>query len=354
MNGRNNWELSLANHEDSPGIQKVFDDVDFKGDISVKFTRAPDPYVSFQNDGDNIILPIVRDPDTQEIIAVGTCVIRKEFVNGIVRNVGYLTGLKIMERYQKRLNCIRQAYEFLGQQTASYGLYYYTTILKSNEAAIRLLEKRHHGMPPYLYQGEYTVYCLGTGFKASSKGYTFTRGHTPAMAAFYQKHLPRYNLAPVNERLHGLSDLDFYALSSPTGDILAACAIWNQQSYKQYIISNYSGIYQALSHLPTHWFGYPKMPKPGSSANYASIASLIIPEENMEISQMFLALICQEAKQYDFIMLGLFENHLLTSILENHRHIKYQSRLYTVDYSQITGRSESLDERQIMLEVGCL
>jgi len=355
MNGRNkSWELAVATPEDAPGIQKVFDDGDFKGDISVKFNRAPDPYQSFQNDGEHIILPVAKEPATGKILGVGGCVIRREYINGSLQNTGYLTGLKILQSHQRRLNCIKEAYQLIDEQASKYAPFYYTTILKSNELAIRFLEKRRKGMPPYVYLGEYTVFCCGTGGNASKTDGVFGRGHTEELAEFYKKHLPNYNLAPTSERLYGLNDHDFYYLKSPGGIILAACAVWNQQSYKQYIISGYGGIYKLLSHIPAAWFGYPTMPKPGCSANYASIAALIIPEENRGIAQSFLKRVLREAKQYDFVMLGLFENHPLMEVTKKLKNIKYQSRLYAVDYAGNMDLSGGLDGRPIMLEVGLL
>lgn len=354
MNGRSDWELAIATPEDSPGIQKVFDDGDFKGGISVKFSRAPDPYRSFQNDGEHIVLPVAKDVATGEILGAGGCVIRQGYVNGAPRNTGYLTGLKILRSHRRRLNCVKLAYQLIGSQTAQYAPFYYTTILKSNNSAIKLLEKRRKGMPSYIYIGEYTVFCFGSGGTANGEGYYFKRGHTEELATFYKKHLPSYNLAPKNERFYGLEDNDFYYLQSPGGDILAACAIWNQQSYKQYIISGYSGIYKTLSRVPTGWLGYPKMPKSGTPANYASIAVLVIPEENLDIARLFLRLVLREAKQYDFVMLGLFENHPLTGAARKFRHIKYQSRLYAVDYAGNADLSGGLDGRPVMLEVGLL
>ena len=354
MSGRNDWELTIATPEDSLGIQKVFDDGDFKGDISVKYSRAPDPYRSFQNDGEHIVMSILKDTITSEILGFGGVVIRKGYVNGVLRNTGYLTGLKILQSHQRRVNCIKQAYQLIGEQTAKYTPFYYTTILKSNESAIELLEKRRKGMPPYIYVGEYTVFCFGVGGKTNSRGYTVRKGHTEKLTAFYKKHLPNYNLAPDNERLYGLDDNDFYYLQSPTGEILAACAIWNQQSYKQYIISGYSGIYKAFSLIPTAWLGYPTMPKAGTSANYASIAALVVPEENRDIARLFLKLVLHEAKQFDFVMLGLFENHPLMYAAKRIKHIKYQSRLYAVDYTGNGDLYGGIDGQSIMLEVGLL
>lgn len=355
MNGRSkSWELTLASGADAPGIQKVFDDGDFTGGISVKFSRAPDPYQSFQNDGEHIVVPIATDVESGEVLGVGGCIVRAEYVNGIQQNTGYLTGMKILRSHQGRLHCIKDAYRLIAAQTAQYRPFYYTTILKDNVAAIKLLEKHYQGMPLYTYLGEYTVFCLGSGRKPNLNGYTFVRGHTDALAGFYDEQLPNYNLAPASEKLYQLSEDDFYCLKSPAGDIVAAGAIWNQQSYKQYVISGYNGIYKALSYLPTAAFGYPRMPKAGTAAHYASLAALLVADNDPTIARLFLKCVLYEANSYDFVMLGLFENHPLGSVAQQFKHIKYSSRLYEVDFAPEGTGSPALDQRPIMLEVGLL
>ena len=354
-----NWELAIAQPADADGMQKVFEDGEFQGSISVKFSRSPDPFQSFQNDGEHIVFPIVRDCKTQEILGVGGCVIRPGYVNGKLQNTAYLTGLKIMQKHQKSINCIIPAYKLLREQTVAYNPFYYTTILKSNEMAIKLLEKRRKSMPPYIFIGEYTVFCLGTGYRPRHNDYILYQGHSEKLRQFYQEELPKYNLSPQNEWLFGLKNEDFYYLQAPDGKILAACALWNQQNYKQYIISGYRGIYKLLSYLPINILGYPTMPKAGESANYASIAMLIIREENLEIANLFVKLVLYEAKKYDFVMLGCLDNHPLMDTAQKLRHIKYKSRLYAVDYSGDEYKasdtlSSGLDNRPIMLEVGLL
>lgn len=349
-----NWELTLAVPEDADGMQKVFDDGGFKGGISVKFRRIPDPYTSFLKDGEQIIMPIAKDTRNGELFGVGGCVIRQGYVNGSLRYTGYLTGMKLLGSYQKQLSCMIPAYQLIGEHSKQYDPFYYTTILNSNEAAIKLLEKRRKNMPRYTYWGEYTVFCLGTGGRASGKELGFFRGHTDELAGFYKEHLPKYNLAPKNEWQYGLKSENFYYLQSPEGKVLAACALWNQQSYKQYIISGYGGVYKTLSRLPIQWLGYPKMPKAGNPANYASIAAFVVPDENRGIAEMFLHLVLKEAKEYEFVMLGLFENHPLADIIRKIRHIPYKSRLYAVEYAINQQETYPLDGRPVMMEVGLL
>lgn len=109
-----------------------------------------------------------------------------------------------------------------------------------------------------------------------------------------------------------------------------------------------------LSYIPTGWFGFPRMPKAGTHANFANIAALIVKDENPDIAKVFLKLVLRETKSYDFVMLGLFENHPLMDTVLKLKHIKYQSRLYAVDYAGNADLSGGLDGRPIMLEVGLL
>jgi hypothetical protein len=96
------------------------------------------------------------------------------------------------------------------------------------------------------------------------------------------------------------------------------------------------------------------LPPAGTPAHYASIAGLVVQEENREIVRLFLKRVLYEAKPYDFILLGLFENHPLLETIAAFKHIKYQSRLYAVDYRGNMDTSGGLDNRPIMLEVGLL
>ena len=346
----NRFELSLACQNDSAGVGAVFDDVVFGGNISVHFSRAPDPYRSLQNDGESIVMPIVREAQTGQIVGVGSCVNRTEYVNGKLSATGYLTGMKLLRSHRGRVPFIRQAYDLIRAQNRHANPLYYTTILKGNTQAIRLLEKPRKGMPAYRYLGEYTVYCMGSSLKAMLRHgpYVFEKGNAAGLSDFYKEHLQKYNLAPRSEQLYGLSKSDFYTLRDEYGQILAACAIWNQQSYKQYITKGYKGLYKALPMLPTKLLGYPSFPKAHTPANYAGISLFVVRDENLKVARQFLQAVVKSENKYDFLMLGLFENHPIRQLLETMRAVRYESLVYLVDF----GNLPALDTRKIMLEVG--
>ena len=356
MNSRNDrFEYRLATPEDSKQILEIYESGSFSGNVSVLYTRRPDPYESLMSEGENAVILVMRDKVEDKICAVGCCVVRKAYINGEVKSIGYLTGLKIHPAYQRRMPHIAHTYEYLYQQTRDQVQMYYTTILKENIIAQSMLEKRRKGMPLYNYIGEYTVYCFRTGVKQKSRGHIFEKGNMTGVSEFYDYHMKSFNLSPVSMDLHGLKKQDIYTLRDVEGNIIAACAVWNQQSYKQYVITGYGGIYKYLKKVPLRILGYPSLPKENIPVNYASITMLCVKDNNLELAEYFMKKVAESSKEYDFLMAGLFESHPLNPIFIRVKHIKYQSKLYTVHWEN-KGENNALTlvERAVNLEVGLL
>lgn len=327
----NKIELRLAGPDDRDGIRRVFESGKFDGDLSIQFLRNPDPLTSMAHDGERTVIIVMEYVETGEIAAVAGCVIRREYVRSEIKRIGYLTGLKLLPKYQKKVFCIADGYRFMRELTRDDVDLYYTTILSSNTGAIKLLEKKHKNMPAYLYLGEYTTYCIKAGGASNVR----LTGMTPEERAhLYKAELPTLDFVPADTALFGLMDNDFYALRDSAGQILAACAIYDQQKDKQYVVSGYGRKYKLMSLIPTRLLGYPSFPKAGSTLNYASVAFLYVKNADPKLGRRFLKAVAARAKRYDLLLLGLFENHPDRALFEKFRHIKFQSRLYEVTWDE--------------------
>lgn len=327
----NKIELRLAVPGDRDGIRRVFESGKFDGDFCIQFLRNPDPLTSMGHDGDRAVLIVMEYVDTRKIIAVAGCVIRREYVDSDIKRIGYLTGLKILPEYQKKVYCITDGYQFIRESTKDDVDLYYTTILSSNTGAAKLLEKKHRNMPAYLYLGDYTTYCI----KAGGASRVRLTGITPEeRERLYLAELPGLDFAPVETDLFGLKDDDFYVLRDLTGEILACCAIYDQQIDKQYVISGYSGKYKILSKIPTRILGYPRFPKAGSPLNYASVVFLYVKNGDPEIGRGFIKSVAACVNKYDLLLLGFFENNPNRAIFEKVKHVQFKSRLYEVAWDE--------------------
>lgn len=349
------FDFSLASPEDSVQMLELFEDMDFSGDISVLFTRRPNPYSSLTMEGDKVVIPIVKDRENGNLLAMGCCIIRKGFINGEVKNIGYLTGLKIAKKAKSIIYMIKDVYRFLYEETKGQVDVYYTTILEDNKDAQRLLEKKRKNMPVYKYEGDYRVYCFAKrSYNLRIKNmdeYKFEVGNMEGVRAFYSNNLNKYNFSPIDIGLPGVSGSDFLTMRDKKGRIIASCVLWDQNYYKQYIITNYGGKMKYIHKLPTNFLGYPSFPKENTVINYASIGLFFIENLDLEIGEYFLSLVAEYAKGYDFLMMGLFESHPFNDMFKGIRHIKYKSRLYRVNWND---EFLELDGKLINMEVGLL
>lgn len=345
------FEISLAKPEDAAQLLRIYECDDFNGNISVLFTRRPDPFNSLLNEGEKVVIPTVKDKENGIIVGMGACVIRKAYINGEVKNVGYLTGLKGLPEYRKRVPYIIQVYRFLYELTKDDVDIYFTTILKENTEVQKMLEKKRKNMPEYRSMGEYTVYCFKTGTSLRENDYTLEMGNISELETQRNGGPASFNFSPVNVRLHGLRDDDIYILRNHYGNVVASCAVWNQQSYKQYVITKYNGIYRYLKRIPLKIIGYPSFPQENVPANYGSISLLTVKDNNPLLAEHFIRRVAEKSLNYEFLVLGLFENHPYISFMDRLKSVKYQSRAYTVHFDD---NSLVPDKRPVNLEVGLL
>lgn len=328
------YTLHLASEADSQEVKELYEADDFDGDIQVQFLRNPDVFKSLQNEGEKLVLMLLRDTqNNHQAIAMGTCIIRKEYINRIKKRIGYLTGLKILPAYRKKLRIIPALYAYLNEQTRNDVDIYYTTILKSNLVAQKMLEKKHANMPAYHYHNDYTVYLFSPKH-SNNTTYSLQRGFTPELKIYYQKHLSAYDFTPSEIEKYMIPDEMFFHLHNRNNEIVAACVVWNQQKTKQYKVSGYKGLYRFSPYIPSRLFGYPRFPKPNTNCDYLTYAFLRARDNDPAIAEILIRKTSQLFPQADFLMLGLHASSPFNTIFENIKHIKYQSRFYTVSWEK--------------------
>lgn len=341
------FEIALATPADGPELAALYaSDDGFPGQVQVLFTRGRDAYASLLAEGDGVVVPITRERSTGRIVGMGACVLRTAWVNGTPRRVGYLTGLKGLPEFRRRVPLIPQVYAFLRERTPEVECYY-TTILSENVLARRMLERRRPTMPEYRTVGEYTTSCFRVGWRpwAASRLTGGTLADLTALAG-----VPgRFNLAPVGAPA-GLTDADVRLLRDRDGTPLAGCAVWDQRAHKQYVVTGYGERYSRLAGLPVHWAGYPRLPRVGTPADYVSVAALAARGDDPRLAADLLRAVGWENRRRHFVMVGLVDGHPLGAALGGVRMIAYGSVLYTVHF----GDEPGLDERPVGLDVGLL
>ena len=186
----------FATEGDGEQIAALLEGAEFKGGVSIAYCRRPNAVLSLARDGEKSTYVVARDADGK-IVGAGGCAI-----NG---GVAYLTGLRAIARAN-----IPKAYQLIREFCAANGAKLtYTTILESNEAAQRMLEKKRASMPHYLRHSELVTNII------------------------------RKKLRIKDKNAFALEGDGFYVLRGPSGDELARAKAVEQWGYKQYVVKKY-------------------------------------------------------------------------------------------------------------------
>ncbi len=362
-----------ATAQDSDEILTILEDVPFTGKISLLYTRRPDAYASLKREGEDVVVLVARDTDNNKIAGFGACAIRTLFVNGIPARVGYLFGLRVAAAYLKKFPILHRGYAYLRTlpQTRDVACYI-TTILEDNLYAQAVLEKRRNFMPIYHPVGKYEIFALTTGRAKKSSGAArfshslrrATPADLPALITFLQEQGQYFQFFPVITEpalnsgfFPGLRVEDFWVMPNVEGEFLAVGALWDQRSYKQYVLQGYGGYFKLVSPfaklLPL--FGFPALPPPGTILAFCTLTFWAVKDRNPEIFSLFLDQLARAAASYPFLLVGVHEAHPLRLRLQKRPHIRYKSKMYLVFWEEQQRFVNNLtQEGMLYLECGLL
>jgi hypothetical protein len=330
-------------------------------------------------------------------VGFGGCALRKLFVNGKAEQVGYLFGLRIRQEYRRKFPLLHQGFEYLHTLHHEHNIsFYLTTILADNLYAKKLLEKRRPFMPTCVPYGTYDVYalkvprvsahtnpplppprrrgdsngdiCRRIPLLGGGRGGFFLRqaqqADTSSLAHFLAENGSKAQFFPVmtakdlqEGSISGITTADFSLLCDEHDEILAAGVLWDQTSYKQYLVQGYGGIIKCLYPLSRLFplFGFPTLPAPGRMLNFFTLSFWAVKDNNLDLFNRFLDAIPAGASAYPFFLIGVHETHPLKTVLQHRPHIKYTSTLYLVYWDEQRECIDRLDQqRWLCLECGML
>ena len=363
--------FELAAPADGRELLEILEDAPFKGNISLLYTRRPDAYQSFMREGPHVDIVVCRDCDRGKIVGFGVCALRQLFVNGMPQTVGYLFGLRTRQEYMRKFPLLHKGYAMISELHQEKRMsFYLTTILEENRYAQRLLEKRRASMPAYLPYGAYTVYTMFQRKKARAPNmhpWKFRQAQSSdihRLVDFISEHGRALQFFPVLQEqdlqsrvLPGLGIEHFYLLLDEHDDILAAGALWDQATYKQYVLQGYDGFFKMLVPVSRLFplIGFPALPSPRSTLRFFTLSFWAVKHQEPEIFRHFLRAISHVGREYPFFLVGLHDRNPLGRIIERSPHIRYVSRLYLVSWNAEPQFSEMLDDHRIpYLECGLL
>jgi len=358
-------EIFDATRADDTALREVLRRNPMPGNISVAFEREPSFYDALEVEGEENYVVAARSKVKGNLVGFGTRSTKKVYLNGEATKVGYLSSLRLDPAYRNGL-AVARGYRRLKQVHQSGDVsHYFTTIIDDNYLAKKLLTSGKAGLPTYLDAGRFFTMALRPSAQKHSPDSTIRTANSSdiqMIVEFLNQEGRNKQLFPVytadhltNSRglLRGLHFKDIL-LSFNNDKLIGIMGLWNQSSFRQSIIQQYSTllhltryIYNPISRIT----GKPKLPAPGK-LNYAVIALCCIRDNCVSTFNDLLNRTLVKARNLHSVLLGLHESDPLIGSLKNRPHIPYISRLYYVYWEDnVTPKA---DGRPPYLELGAL
>jgi hypothetical protein len=360
-----NVAFSFARQSDDPEIRRLLRENSTAGRISLSFEREPDYFAEPPASSETKQTIVARAGN--KVVCVGSCSIRPRFVNGELRLVGYLGGLRLDSDHAGRFDILRRGYDcFHRLQQENPAAFYFTSIAADNLRARKFLERSVRGMPRYEFVGEFVTLMIPTRPARRAPGH-----RTKPRTVFPEEFLPflndsnrRHQFAPSwsasdLRRLTEAQEQDSAIHIFRDGERTRACgAVWDQRAFKQVVVRDYARSLQLMRPLLNalgRLAGTPRLPAIGEGLANA-FASHLAASTSESLVELMGELIRQAAgRGLEFLTAGFAANDPRLAALTNHiRARDYRSRIYVVTWPEIGASASELDNRVLAPEVALL
>ena len=360
-----NYTYRVGEQKDESELRSFIASMPMPGSISIRMERNPNFFDAAAVEGDVNETLLVREQNGL-LTGVGIRSEKIVFVNGQESTIGYLSGLRVAEKYRS-LRYLTQAYKELKKlHEKGSAKIYLTTIVDENERAIKVLESGKGSLPKYNFFGEYLTYVIPPGRVHGSPEYNIRLSEKEDMNSLLgflnengrtKQFFPIYNEDDFSNGL--LRGLDEVYLAFKDGEICGCMGLWDQHSYKQVYIDSYSTSMKLLRpfyNIQAKLRKRALLPAEGRLFNNVKVAIPLIKDDDEDVFYSMLdQLSFDAAKLKKPLLYGVHEKDPFKGILEHASSRVYKSRTYAVHWPDGEEDYRSLDrERVPYLELGGL
>ncbi|MEA5581228.1 hypothetical protein VB620_07730 [Nodularia harveyana UHCC-0300] len=365
------FQFTLATPADDPALRQRMAQDRMEGNIALSFRREPNYFAGSQVQGETVQVIKCIDNSNGEIIALGSRLINRAFINGELTKLGYLADLRVNPDY-RRGTLLARGYKYLKKLHLKNPVpLYFSLILEGNLPAIKNLTGGRAGLPQYHDLGRIYSPAIHLDLPKSEikiRGVTFQRGKPemlPEILAFIKQwrsqkqFAPDYNIDDFHShRLRGLKAEDFY-LAIRNNELVGTIAAWEQETFRQTHIESYSPslarmrfFYNLLAQVTP----LKPLPSPGTMVPYFYLAFVAIAHNSPEIFRALLRQLYRDRYQgkWHYFIAGLHENDPLTAVLKEYRRIDAGGRLFAIHYPDGADSFNQLDGRIPYIEIGAI
>jgi hypothetical protein len=357
--------------DDDADLRRLMAENPMGGQIAIAFEREPSYFHAVAIQGRFAQVLVGRDLDTGALVGVGTRTIKRAFVNGEPRPIGYLSDLRLMPAYRGR-TLVARGYRLLRELHRDRRTdLYYTVIGADNAVALRTIASGRAGLPSYRDLGALLSPALNVTRRRPpvDADVEIVRGESALLSEIVEclnQHGRAKQFAPVYDRsdfgpdgwLRDFAVEDFF-VAFRRGCVVGTVGRWDQRRFKQTRVVGYRGSIRLLRffcNVGAPLVGLPRFPPPGSHLDSVYAGFIAIEANDVEIFRALLRELYNDAVQgaHAYVLLGLHESDPLVAALDDYRCSPYRGRLFCVHFEDGDEAFRGLDGRTPHVEVATL
>jgi hypothetical protein len=365
------YRFELAGPGDDADLRHVLANTPMPGRIALTFRREPSFFAASGVDGFVRQIVACRDTESGRIVGFGCRALRRMYVNGESRTIGYLSSMRLLAEHRNQ-GVVARGYRFFRDLHGDGETpLYLTTIAESNEPAVRILTSGRAGLPTYHPAGAYHTIALPVGDHGVAKlaGVEIAPASEPDLTGlirFLQEWGPRRQFFPCYAEsdfadggtLQGLNVADVL-LARRSGAIIGALAAWDQHTFRQTVVHSYQGLVGWLRPIYNAWAWLrqgARLPPAGKPLCYLTGALPLVANDDVAVFDALLRTLLRRATggAWRHLIVGIADGDPLLDVLRRHDATWYTTRIYLVCMDDGERFRQSLDARPIYLELGAL
>lgn len=339
------------------------------GKFSLQFKRPAGFFEAAKVEGSEHQTIICRDTFSGSIIGMGSRSIRQRYVGGELAKVGYLSSLRLDDRYRS-LGLVARGFRYFRELDRDAPVdFYITTIADGNSSAERTLLGGRAGLPFYHRIGTFRTHVLSTQRCAFAQRSEWelrkcSAGELPDVVEFLNSAgkllelFPQVDVADFMRSAGTFCDLplDRLLLAYQAAQLRGVFGVWDQSRFKQTTVQRYPVWMKILRPVLNGWSrlrGDPELPREGGTLDALYGCLTVVHRNNPLCLQTLLATYAQDhSNKPQRLLVGLDVRSPLCTALKDASYT-YDTGVYLVSWNR-----EHLptlhQDRPFYLELGCL
>ena len=352
--------IDFAVPADDPAIRSLVRRQVTPGRIRLALPREPDFSIGCAVTGADYRILVARSAEDGELVGVACRSTRRVYINGCEQRIGYLSQLRIDERFRGRWLVARGFARLAELDREDPVPAYLASIVDGNDVATAVVvRRRRRSFPAFREVAHYRTLALPAwrakpGLSVGEEIVAGSSDQVPEVAHFLRTQGARRQFFSVwtEEALRSVALLGLriedVRIARRAGEIVGVLALWDQTSYKQAIVRGYSGWLKyvaPVAGMAGSWLPGATLPRVGAEVRSAYASLVCIANDDAGVFDRLLREVCNLAtsRRFDYLLVGLDARDPLYRVARRYPHVSYPSRLYlagrTVGCNGSTGES---------------